>query len=186
MPFQPGQSGNPYGRPRGSRNRTSLAVREWATGIVEDPQVQARLHRRCAHRVCDRNDAAFKAHHTGGIRLGARPGELTVPGGPRLLSGHPRLKLLELDSATLIRWSSQPSSSSGKSFITRNSTIVAPCSTWMQRFKGPMSGTNQWHDLVRQKTGRGITYSSTGLSTQPTSLNAISNPKNAVSRSSTP
>ena len=43
MLFRPGQSGNPYGRPRGSRNRTSLAVREWATGIVEDPQVQARL-----------------------------------------------------------------------------------------------------------------------------------------------
>ena len=27
----------------------------------------------------------------------------------------------------------------------------------MQRFKGPMSGTSQWHALVRQKTGRGIT-----------------------------
>ena len=43
MPFHPGQSGNPHGRPRGSRNKSGLAVREWATGIVEDPQVQARL-----------------------------------------------------------------------------------------------------------------------------------------------
>ena len=43
MPFQPGQSGHPHGRPRGSRNKSGLAVREWATGIVEDPQVQARL-----------------------------------------------------------------------------------------------------------------------------------------------
>ena len=43
MPFQPGQSGNPCGRPKGSRNKNSLAVREWATGIVEDPKVQARL-----------------------------------------------------------------------------------------------------------------------------------------------
>ena len=43
MPFQPGQSGNPRGRPRGSRNKNSLAVREWATRIVEDPKVQARL-----------------------------------------------------------------------------------------------------------------------------------------------
>ena len=74
----------------------------------------------------------------------------------------------------------RPSSSSGKSSITRNSTIVAPCSTWMQRFKGPMSGTSQWHALVRQKTGHGIMYSSTGLSTQPTSLNAISNPSSRV------
>ena len=43
MPFQPGQSGNPCGRPKGSRNKSSLAVREWAAGIVEDPKVQARL-----------------------------------------------------------------------------------------------------------------------------------------------
>ena len=43
MPFQPGQSGNPCGRPKGSRNKSSLAVREWATRIVEDPKVQARL-----------------------------------------------------------------------------------------------------------------------------------------------
>ena len=43
MPFTPGQSGNPRGRPKGSRNKTTVAVRDWATGIVEDPQVQARL-----------------------------------------------------------------------------------------------------------------------------------------------
>ncbi len=43
MPFQPGQSGNPCGRPKGSRNKNSLAVREWATSIVEDSKVQARL-----------------------------------------------------------------------------------------------------------------------------------------------
>ena len=43
MPFQPGQSGNSCGRPKGSRNKNSLAVREWATSIVEDPKVQARL-----------------------------------------------------------------------------------------------------------------------------------------------
>ena len=43
MPFQPGQSGNPCGRPKGSRNKNSLAVRDWATAIVEDPKVQARL-----------------------------------------------------------------------------------------------------------------------------------------------
>ena len=43
MPFQSGQSGNPCGRPKSSHNKNSLAVREWATGIVEDPEVQARL-----------------------------------------------------------------------------------------------------------------------------------------------
>ncbi len=43
MPFEPGQSGNLLGRPKGSCNKTRRAVREWATGIVEDPQVQARL-----------------------------------------------------------------------------------------------------------------------------------------------
>ena len=43
MPFQPGQSGNPCGRPKESRNKNRRAVREWATGTVEDPKVQARL-----------------------------------------------------------------------------------------------------------------------------------------------
>ena len=43
MPFQPGESGNPRGRPKGARNKASVRVREWATGIVEDPKVQARL-----------------------------------------------------------------------------------------------------------------------------------------------
>ena len=43
MPFEPGRSGNPHGRPRGSRNKTGRAVREWATRIVEDPKVQTRL-----------------------------------------------------------------------------------------------------------------------------------------------
>jgi len=43
MPFTHGQSGNPLGRPKGSRNKTTAAVRDWATGIVEDPEVQARL-----------------------------------------------------------------------------------------------------------------------------------------------
>ena len=43
MPFEPGQSGDPRGRPRGSRNRSGLAVHEWATGIVDNPKVQARL-----------------------------------------------------------------------------------------------------------------------------------------------
>ena len=43
MPFQPGESGKPHGRPKGSRNKRIVAVRDWATGIVEDPKVQARL-----------------------------------------------------------------------------------------------------------------------------------------------
>ena len=43
MPFEPGQLGNPRGRPKGSRNKTGLAVREWTTRIVEDSKVQARL-----------------------------------------------------------------------------------------------------------------------------------------------
>jgi hypothetical protein len=43
MSFRPGQLGDLCGRPKETRNKNSLAVREWATGIVEDPQVQARL-----------------------------------------------------------------------------------------------------------------------------------------------
>jgi len=43
MPFEPGQSGNPIGRPKGACNKSSLAIREWPTNIVEDSQVQARL-----------------------------------------------------------------------------------------------------------------------------------------------
>ena len=43
MPFEPGQSGNPLGRSKGSCNKTRRAVLEWATRIVEDPKVQPRL-----------------------------------------------------------------------------------------------------------------------------------------------
>ena len=43
MAFTPGVSGNPRGRPRGSRNKTTRAVAEWTAAILEDPQVQARL-----------------------------------------------------------------------------------------------------------------------------------------------
>ena len=43
MAFAPGVSGNPRGRPRGARNKTTRAVAEWTAAILEDPQVQARL-----------------------------------------------------------------------------------------------------------------------------------------------
>ena len=43
MGFAPGVSGNPRGRPRGSRNKATRAVAEWTAAILEDPQVQARL-----------------------------------------------------------------------------------------------------------------------------------------------
>ena len=43
MGFAPGVSGNPRGRPRGSRNTATRAVAEWTAAIIEDPQVQARL-----------------------------------------------------------------------------------------------------------------------------------------------
>ena len=43
MGFAPGVSGNPRGRPRGSRNKATRAVAEWTAAILEDEQVQARL-----------------------------------------------------------------------------------------------------------------------------------------------
>ena len=43
MGFAPGVSGNPRGRPRGSRNKATRAVAEWTAEILEDEQVQARL-----------------------------------------------------------------------------------------------------------------------------------------------
>ena len=43
MGFEPGVSGNPRGRPRGSRNKATRAVAEWTAAILEDPKVQARL-----------------------------------------------------------------------------------------------------------------------------------------------
>ena len=43
MGFEPGVSGNPRGRPRGSRNKATRAVAEWTAAILADEQVQARL-----------------------------------------------------------------------------------------------------------------------------------------------
>ena len=43
MGFETEASGNPEGRPRGARNKVTLAVAEWNAAILGDPEVQARL-----------------------------------------------------------------------------------------------------------------------------------------------
>lgn len=44
--FRPGQSGNPAGRRPGTRNRTTVEVREVATKLVDDPEYREQLRRR--------------------------------------------------------------------------------------------------------------------------------------------
>jgi len=44
--WQPGQSGNPLGRPRGSRNRVTIEAKRAASEIVDDPEYRRSLYER--------------------------------------------------------------------------------------------------------------------------------------------
>lgn len=43
MAFKKGDRGNPYGRPKGALNKRTVAVRDLARGMLEDPDYQAKL-----------------------------------------------------------------------------------------------------------------------------------------------
>jgi hypothetical protein len=75
MKFQPGQSGNPAGRPAGSRNKKTIALEEafaeHAEGILQDVIARAKDGESTAQRLCMERMLAPKRQRTVAIALPA-------------------------------------------------------------------------------------------------------------------
>jgi|SRR6266853_1739521 len=50
--FLKGESGNPRGRPRGAQGKVTREVKEWARGLLEDPEYRDALQRRLIDGTC--------------------------------------------------------------------------------------------------------------------------------------
>lgn len=80
-PFKPGQSGNPSGRPKGSKNKSTKALKEFFRELTDSPEYRAELRQRLLDGKLHPAIEKYLLEHN----AGPVPKQINLNAGPTLV-----------------------------------------------------------------------------------------------------